>query len=57
VAWEKIMQTVITTKAIDRWPFRGIPAGERGIVIDIDEKEARIPQPDFFPSIVSSAIP
>jgi hypothetical protein len=24
---EKIVQTVVMTKAIDRWPFHGIPAG------------------------------
>jgi hypothetical protein len=29
---------VVTTKAIDRYPFHGIPAGERGLIIDVDEE-------------------
>jgi hypothetical protein len=41
------MQTVVTTKLIDRYPFKrgpydGIPAGERGTVIDIDEDTGHI---------------
>jgi hypothetical protein len=35
-------QTVITTKQIDRWPFQGIPAGERGVVLDIDDESGSI---------------
>jgi hypothetical protein len=36
------MQTVVTTKLIDRYPFHGIPAGERGTVIDTDEETGHI---------------
>jgi hypothetical protein len=35
-------QTVVTIKAIDRWPFHGIPAGERGTVLDIDEETGSV---------------
>jgi hypothetical protein len=36
------MRTVVTTKAIDRWPFEGIPAGERGVVLDIDQDTGHV---------------
>jgi hypothetical protein len=40
-------QTIVTTKLIDRYPFKrgpydGTPAGERGTILDIDQDTGHV---------------